>query len=252
MHILKSTVVLLLFLSSTMVGAVVCDIEGQQTIRKTYNVGNFDKIDIRGKFLLELSQSPSFFLELEAQPGTLKEIRYRTKKRRLRITPGQCRQGYFIVRLSMPQITEIDLDGEFQVTTVSPLTTPRIKIDVNSIARGRIEFQNNWVDMSMTGDSILEFVGTTNHLSLSVLGNGSLDAGKLEAQTAIVNAWGNGIETINVSDFLKVTAQGNALIQYYGDPLLDVTIRRNAFIRAINQESDQAEASNEDNSPASN
>lgn len=226
----------LLFLISSVAEAVVCDIEGQKTIRKTYSVGNFDKIDIRGKFLLELTQSPAFFLELEAQPGTLKEVRYRTHKKRLRITPGQCRQGFFIVRLGMPHISEIDLDGNFQVISTSPLTSPKIKIDVSSIARGNLEFQNKWIDLSMTGNSILEFSGKTNHLALSVLGNGSLDAGELEAQTAIVNAWGNGIETINVSDFLKVIAQGNALIQYYGDPLLDVAIRNNAFIRAIDSE----------------
>jgi len=226
--------IIILFLSFSATSfAAICDIEGQPTIRKTYSVGNFDKIDIRGKFLLELSQSPSFTLELEAQPGTLQEIRYRTSKRRLKMSPGQCRQGYYIVRLGLPQISEIDLDGDFQVVTKGPLTTPNIKIDVNSIARGRIEFNNKWIDMSMTGDSIIEFVGKTNHLKLSVLGNGSLDASGLKSQTAIVNAWGNGIETINVSDFLRVTAQGNALIQYYGDPLLDVTIRRNAFIRAI-------------------
>jgi len=230
--------------------AAVCDVEGQSTIRKSYTIGNFDKIDIRGNFLLELSQSSNFTLELEAQPGTLKELRYRTSKRRFKMTPGQCRQGYFIVRLGLPQIREIDLDGDFQVITKGPLTTPNIKIDVNSIARGRIEFDNKWVDMSMTGDSIIEFVGKTNHLKLSVLGNGSLDASGLKSQTAIVNAWGNGIETINVSDFLKVTAQGNALIQYYGDPLLDVTIRRNAFIRAIVPKDPQPEIADEASEPA--
>lgn len=226
---------LFLLASATNVSAqtTVCDKNAKETVRKSYGVSNFNKIDIRGNFLLELSQGPKFSLELEALPETLSEIYFRTSNGRLTLNAGSCRASRFIVRLTMPDIVEIDLEGEFNIVTKTPLSSPRIKIDVSTFARGKMTFDSKWVDVNMTGNSILEFFGQTNHLALSVLGNGSLDATKMLAQTAIVNAWGSGIETIRVSDFLKVTAQGNALIQYYGDPVVDALVRNNAYIRAI-------------------
>ena len=219
--------------SYTQAQTVVCDENAKETVRKSYGVGKFDKIDIRGNFLLELSQGDTFSLELEALPETLSEIYFRTNNDRLTMHAGKCRNSRFIVRLTMPEVVEIDLEGEFNIVTKTPLTSPRIKIDVSTFARGKMIFDSKWVDVNMTGNSILEFFGQTNHLALSVLGNGSLDATKMLAQTAIVNAWGSGIETVRVSDFLKVTAQGNALIQYYGDPVVDALVRNNAYIRAI-------------------
>jgi|GEM_PF-838568 hypothetical protein len=211
----------------------VCDADAKETVRKKYGVGTFNKIDIRGNFLLELSQGPEYSLEIEALPETLSEIYFRSNNDRLRMHAGDCRSSRFIVRLTMPEIVELDLEGEFNIITKTPLTSPRIKIDVSTFARGKMTFDSKWVDVNMTGNSILEFFGQTNHLALSVLGNGSLDATNMLAQTAIVNAWGNGIETVRVSDFLKVIAQGNALIQYYGDPVVESQIRNNAYIRAI-------------------
>lgn len=227
-----------------------CDVDAKETVRKKYGVGTFDKIDIRGNFLLELSQGPEFLLEIEALPETLSQIYFRSNNGRLRMHAGDCRSSRFIVRLTMPDIVEIDLEGEFNIITKTPLTSPRIKIDVSTFARGKMTFDSKWVDVSMTGNSILEFFGQTNHLALSVLGNGSLDATKMLAQTAIVNAWGNGIETVRVSDYLKVTAQGNALIQYYGDPVVEAQVRNNAYIRAIETRHTTFPAADREVSPA--
>ena len=213
----------------------LCADSTETDITKEYHLLNANKLTISGVFYLELVQGDSYKLEVLTKPSVMEAFKFRTSRDRLTITPGHCKNDLISYRLTVAHLDELDLQGNFTINTPLPLASRNLEIDVSGDVRGHIQANTDLIDISTTGDVLLEVSGKTDHLQLAVLGNGSIDAARLNARTANLNIWGNGIETVNVAEFMKVSARGSTLVQYYGNPLLDKNIRSNAYIRALDE-----------------
>ncbi|AJQ96293.1 GIN domain-containing protein [Gynuella sunshinyii] len=213
----------------------LCADSTETDITKEYRLLTANKLSISGVFYLELVQGDSYKLEVLTKPSVMEAFKFRTSRDRLTITPGRCKNDLISYRLTVIHLDEMDLQGSFTINTPLPLETENLELDISGDVRGHIRAKTSLIDISTTGDVLLEVSGETDHLQLAVLGNGSIDAARLKARTANLNIWGNGIETVNVWEFLKVLARGSTLVQYYGHPLLDQTIRNNAYIRALDE-----------------
>lgn len=190
----------------------------------------FSKISVKGTYTLELTQASKFTVEVEAAPSLLNHLKTKVSGERLKISPGRCKETPFLVKVSMPELDELDLLGNGQVNMLNTFTGYRIEVDISGNTRGNLDLFLELIELDVTGNTDLILTGGSSHLNVQVLGNGNIDATGLLSNTSYVSYWGNGAAKVHAKDFLKVVARGNAKIGYVGQPNLDVSTKGQATV----------------------
>lgn len=246
MNKLMSGVLLLL----TMAFFYACDCEkgSGNIITETRNFNYFDKLQLQGDYTVYIYQDTIASLTIEADDNIIPLIdTYLTTDNRLIIETDKCLKKHheIVLTISMPQVSELRIDGSARINAVSDINTQQLSIEsygsgdiklnklfatiVNIDIKGsgdiRIdEINTQSLDVKITGAGNIDVSGFTDLFDIDIYGSGNVYAYYLDADNCDINISGSGNCEVNVNNHLDVHITGSGNVYYRGNPSVEIFI----------------------------
>ncbi|GAB3251410.1 hypothetical protein GCM10027347_09830 [Larkinella harenae] len=188
---------------------------------RTFNVSNFDKLDLGSAFTIHVTRGNGFKvtasgrnsdledLEAKVVNGTL-QVRYKDKlgwnRNRQRVT----------VNVSMPSLRAIDFSGASRSDVTGFRNLKELDIDISGASSSTIEVDAERLTVDLSGASSVTLTGQAKRLEGEVSGATTLKAYDLKVASAKVDLSGASSARVHVTDRLDAEASGASNLTYRG------------------------------------
>ncbi len=195
------------------------DADGRVT--RTYDEVDFDEIEVHSAFHLTVRQSDSFHVQISVPERSEDEIEVRRSGKRLRLSLDNGLLGgeaEAVVELPLLRHVEGHDASEVRLERIASPETVTIRLADASRIEGELEAEGTIVDLESASQARLD--GKTGELKLDASGISEAHLRRLPCRRADVKLSSASTATIEVSEWLDVTASGLSVLHYYGDPHL--------------------------------
>lgn len=192
---------------------------------------SFESIELNNKINLIITQDSITSLKVEAGSNLMPMISTEIIHNQLVIkSDNKCSflRSYtkpINVYLSTPNLKIINYKGNGDITATNVLYFPEFIINseggTGSVILGIVSDKINLYQHS--GPADFTFVGFTKDLYVYSLGTGWFFLDNLYSQTAHVSSNGTGDVTVNTNNTLRVELRYIGNVNYFGNPVIDVT-----------------------------
>lgn len=215
-----------------------CDcIEGEgPTVNETRNISNFDAIELEASANVFITKSDNFEIKIKGQQNILDILRTRLRGRTLVIEYEETcvmNRRNLEIFISMPEITEIQIDGSGDIESEDVFTTDDLYLGVSGSGSIELEIKSTRVETEIYGSGSVFLSGETDRFSSSIRGSGDIKASKLKAGRAKVHIGGSGSTYIYALDDLDVSISGSGNVNYSGDPSINTKVNGSGDVRKI-------------------
>ncbi len=225
-------------------------------VEKTIELEPFHSVHVDGSFDVEINQAAVQNVVVATQENIMERFKMSVMDGvlYLSIEPGTYLSYDLTVKLAMPTVSSIELDGsgDVKIGTFVGLQDLSIKLDgsgdvkgtgaVEVLSEATIDLQGSGdielklkakaVELILDGSGDLEVSGQTNRLIASLNGSGDIDAADLKSIDCEVDVNGSGSAKVYASEKLKATLQGSGDIRYDGKPDVEAKIDGSGTIQA--------------------
>ena len=210
---------------------------------KRINVNHFDKVIISPHIQINFVEGTEESVTIESNKVTDDKVTIEVKGKTLRIYLDDAKivtksekqkeewkgkreiyKGTIITAtVTYKTISELSLRGDETFVFESPIVREKFRLNIYG---GSKIYLNN-VDLkalytTMYGESYLELKkGTVVKQRITCYGEGEVNATNIQKQETKVTAYGEGHFNLNVSENLKVTAYGEVVVNYKGNPIVN-------------------------------
>lgn len=182
--------------------------------------GSFDRLEVSGTALIELSQGPRDEAQVVGDDGG---ARLSVVGHTLRVHTGDSWKFWSReqprVKVQMRNVSRIVISGASDIRASGPLQVEQLGIDISGQGQVRLDDVRAEVlrfEVSGAGDG--EVAGQVGELRLSVSGKGKLVADRLRAARASISISGIGHADVWVTDDLRIAVFGIGTVNYWGQP----------------------------------
>lgn len=164
------------------------------------NVSEFNKVDVSGAFVVEITAQKDYSLEVEADDNLFQFIKTEVDGETLRIESEKrfSTSNPLKIRISAPDIERLELSGASKATIIN--------------------LDNELLDIDSSGASKISCEGKTNNLVVQMSGASHFDGEKISAESVSVDASGASHATVLVKNDLKADLSGASKVVYFGNP----------------------------------
>jgi len=186
---------------------------------------DFSSVDAASGFKLEISQSNSYSILIEADDNALEYIDVRKSGDTL-VIGVELGYNFKLVTLNaeitMPELHSLELSGGAKVILEGFNATNQFSVNLSGGSTLRGEFATSKdVNLDLSGGSVLtELVGEANDLIIDASSGSVLDLSNFAVHDASVELSGGSISTINLDGRLDADLSGGSQLWYIGDPIL--------------------------------
>ncbi|MFD1142100.1 head GIN domain-containing protein [Larkinella insperata] len=192
---------------------------------RTFNVSNFDKLDLGSAFTIHVSRGSGYKVtasgrssdleELEAKvSGGKLQIRYKDKlnwnRNRQRVT----------VNITMPELSSVEFSGASRSDVTGFRNIKELGISISGASSSTIEVDAERVMVDLSGASSVTLSGQAKRLQGEVSGATTLKAYDLKVASATVDLSGASSARMHVTDRLEAEASGASNLTYRGSASL--------------------------------
>ena len=180
---------------------------------------DFTEIDVSEGLQAYVTQADDFSIEVEADENIIDLIATDIKNGKLRIHAkeniGNATKN---IRVSLPEITGLEVSSGGQLETVNAINSEEIEIDGSSGAQLRIEIVTDNLDIDASSGANLSITGDANRATVDVGSGGNINAEELITKICTAKASSGGNVKIQVSESLTADASSGGSISYSGAP----------------------------------
>lgn len=215
---------LLLFTASSCIIAVNGRVRGNGTLRtERLFRSNFDSISIGGDWTVDIRQSETFSVTIDADENLFNYLYVDVSDNILHIG---FQHGYVIGRsnckaiITMPVLTQLTASGSL-TGTVSSFDMPGRTMSVVVSGSGNVAARNITVKnlkLNISGSGSFTASGTAQNLEGSISGSGNINTTRMEAEYADISISGSGSAKVWVTQLLIVHISGSGSVDYRGNP----------------------------------
>ena len=177
-----------------------------KVISEFRELSNFSAINVIGDFDVKLIPSSDFSVKLESHGNILPYIKTQVIDGELLVSyqgSSQVVNGRSNLIVQLPDLTGIEMEGDPDVQIIGSFTGEHLRL-------------------AGSGNGIVEFDGGSySNLRVLSVGNFKVKAFDLHTLQCEVETQGNGNLKVNVEEILKVKINGNGLVYYMGNPIVD-------------------------------
>ena len=186
---------------------------------------DFSSVDASSGFNVEISQSNSYSILIEADDNVMEYIDVRKSGDTLVIG---VKLGYNFksitlnAEITMPELHSLELSGGAEGILEGFSATNQFSVDLSggSALRGEFVTSEN-VDLDLSGGSVLTgLVGEANDLTIDASSGSVLELSNFTVHDVSVELSGGSISTINLDGRLDADLSGGSQLWYIGDPTL--------------------------------
>lgn len=190
-------------------------------ITRSYDEVDFDEIEVHSAFRLTVRQADTFRVRITVPERSVDDIEVRRSGNRLRLSmdhgilDGEVRA---VVELPLLRHVEAHDASQVHLERIDSQGTVEIRLEDASRIEGDVAAERTVVDLSKASQARLD--GRTGELKLAASGVSEAHLRDLPCRRADVKLSSASSATVDVIEWLDVTASGLSVLHYYGDPHL--------------------------------
>ncbi|MEQ8623726.1 MAG: head GIN domain-containing protein [Vicingaceae bacterium] len=194
-------------------------------------IPSFESLELHDRINLFVSFGTEISLTIEAGENLLEHIETEVKNNILIIkNNNRCNwvrsfKKEMNVYLTAPSIKGINHFGSGELRFRDTLTRERFTFNMyEASGDGYLLLNTQQAELKThTGTGTITAKGKVDYLVAFVGGNGFVDASAVEGKRGLAVAVNTGYIRINVSEELEATISGTGNIEYYGNPVIDLS-----------------------------
>lgn len=201
--------------------------------KETRNISSFDAIDISSAFEVELTQSGSESLVIEADENILEHIYTEVVGGTLKIyTKGNIRNVHTMkAYISFKMINEIEVSGACEIIGMNKMKFDEFTFEASGASEIELSFTATNVVLDLSGASEINFSGYADRLELDASGAAEIRAIDFEVKRCEVDASGACSVKIFVTEDLEIEASGATTVRYKGKPSIEIDVSGASSVR---------------------
>lgn len=188
---------------------------------KTYHIGSFSRVFLKGSFRVFLLQEASCGLTVKTtDEDVFDDLIVEDAGNELRIEMDREWYNYDRINLyiSFPDLEKLKIEGGANVKTNGYLDLNHVFLHVEGGAKIDLKLKAEEVRVVGEGGVLFELNGVTDRLEVSISGAGHVDARELKARDVVFRIEGFGTGSVHAVKNLDVTINGVGKVRYKGDP----------------------------------
>jgi hypothetical protein len=191
-------------------------------VTKDYDLGNFSAVAAGSAFQVEITQSDKYSVSVTVNENLVERLDVGISGNTLRISlkPGIGLTGAATLKakVTMPELTGIDLSGASHTTLAGFKSDNNLKVEVSGASSLRGDLTCGDAQFDASGASKIELDGSGQNLNIKASGASTVDLSSFTSKNAKVDASGASKAIVNVSATLDAEASGASTVRYTGDP----------------------------------
>jgi hypothetical protein len=216
-HVLAITVIAFCISSCELVQQGV---EPRNPEDKTFELRNFDKLEMGNAFHINVKQGTDFKIKANGDSRDIDDLIVKVNNGELRIyySKWRIRRYRMEIDIEMPTIKEIDFSGATTSYIQGFDNLDELAIDLSGSSNATLSASARFYEIDLSGASELELKGSGKEMEVDLSGASKLNAFDALVEKATLDVSGASTSRVNVSETLNIRASGASKIRYRGNP----------------------------------
>lgn len=194
---------------------------GVRAQSRTFDLKNFDRLDLGHAFQIEVRQGSTFKVTAEGEQKDLDDLDASVSGRTLKIRfkdsgKWQNRRERTRIAITMPTLRGLNLSGATQSTVEGFNNLDEVDLDISGASSSRIALTAKKVNVDVSGASSVTLTGKANQMEGDISGATSFRASEFEVNNARVDVSGASTAKLFVTNGLVAEASGASSVRYRG------------------------------------
>src|SRR5262245_8658170 len=184
-------------------------VEGSgNVITKTFPITSFDQLEVGGVFNVELSQSSSGAVKVEADDNLMELFEVKNEGEKLMVTTKKDvninTKSKVKVYISFKKINSLEIHTVGNVSSAGELSFDKLKLENNSVGNVSLKFSAQSVKINNNSVGSVKLEGKADDAVIKSNSVGTIKAGDFVVQTMDIDNNGVGSAEVNAAKELKV------------------------------------------------
>lgn len=217
-------VFVLMILTLTSCGILQQTVDPKDEKQKTFDVKDFDRLDMGNAYDIEVVQSTSFSIKAAGDSRDIDDLLVVERNGTLNISyrnNWRIRRYRMNIEIEMPTLKKVDFSGASTSSIKGFDNLSDLEIDLSGASKAVFLINAKNYDINLSGASDLELEGKSQKIYAELSGASKLEAFSIDVETASLNLSGASSGRVNVSQQLKVRASGASKVRYRGTAKVD-------------------------------
>lgn len=189
-----------------------------EVIRETRDLPSFDQIDVGGAFEVKLTIGEPQKVEVEAKQNSIDKINTEVRNNKLVISSDRINSNTPLnIYITVPSLTRLEAHGAAEITGENTIYAEMFEVDASGAASVELILDIKTLRSEVSGAADVELSGKAQQHSMEVSGAATLDARKLESETADADVSGAGTAKVNALNVTGNTSGAGEIISDEGD-----------------------------------
>ncbi len=214
-------------------------------ISKSYDIKDFNKIEISSALQYEITQAQGFSVSVAAHENifTYMDVYQSGTTLVVRMKPGSFSNTSAKATITLPQMESLTVSGASKGSTKGFNQTAPLKIEVSGASQLDLDAKAGASDVTVSGASRItghleaqdtrfgvsgasrcQLEGSAGSTDLNISGASRFDCSNLILKNANANVSGASHAAVNTSGVLNLEVTGASSLDYYGNPTLNKAV----------------------------
>ena len=199
------------------------------------DVSNFTSISVESNLVLWIEEATQESLKLEGTDNALANIETTVDNKVLTIRPKANTQSAEKVQayVTVKDLENLNISGNVTTATQNQLKSSTFNFHASGNSVTNLDLAVTTLNISLSGQSKLKLTGSAKTQTINAAGSSDIDAETFKTDSTTLNASGSSQINVNATKTFDVTASGNAVIGYTGDPKLKTHLSGSAKVAPL-------------------
>ncbi|TPE44493.1 head GIN domain-containing protein [Pontibacter mangrovi] len=212
-------VLVFLLLFSSCDGGYCLEGEGDVESR-TLQLAPLSGVEVSGSTKVYIKQGSTQRVEVRGQANVLDELETKVRNGVWDIGFERCLRRHETVEvyLTLPEITEANINGSGAITLEDVFRSRRFKSSVSGSGKVLLRLATENLQVRISGSGTIRAAGVADAQEVSVSGSGKYNALDLNCREAEVSISGSGSAEVDPEELLEAEISGSGKVYYTGNP----------------------------------
>lgn len=187
---------------------------------KTYDLKNFDKLEMGNAFHINVKQGVDFKIKANGDSRDIDDLIVKVTSGELKIyySKWRVRRYRMEIEIEMPTVKEIDFSGASTSYIQGFNNLDELEIDLSGSSMATLSADARFYEIDLSGASELDLEGNGKEMSVDLSGASKLNAFDTLVDKATLDVSGASTGRVNVKETLNIKASGASKVRYRGNP----------------------------------